>query len=67
VTVARLPSAAALLRSAEEATGLTDWGGDLFRQPFAVFAPGVCNHEYPVPSETPKFSVMRLLNSTLTW
>jgi hypothetical protein len=36
MSAGRLPSASALLRKAEEATGLTDWGGDLFRQPFAV-------------------------------
>ena len=32
----QLPSAPAMLRLAEEATGLTDWGGDLFRRPFEV-------------------------------
>ncbi len=34
--VGRLPSAPALLRKAEDATGLSDWGSDLFRRPFDV-------------------------------
>jgi hypothetical protein len=36
MTVAQVPSASAFLGSAQEATGLSDWGGDLFRQPFEV-------------------------------
>lgn len=31
-----LPSAAAMMRAAEEAVGLTDWGRDIFRRPFEV-------------------------------
>jgi hypothetical protein len=33
---AQLPSAQAMLRDAEQATGLSDWGGDLFREPFEL-------------------------------
>jgi len=36
MSAGRLPSAAALMRRAEETTGLSDWGGDLFRRPFEV-------------------------------
>jgi hypothetical protein len=36
MSAGRLPSAAALMRQAEETTGLSDWGGDLFRRPLEV-------------------------------
>jgi hypothetical protein len=32
--MAQLPSPQDMMRAAEAATGLSDWGGDLFRQPF---------------------------------
>ena len=33
---AQLPSAETMMRDAEQATGLSDWGGELFREPFEI-------------------------------
>jgi len=65
VTVAQLPSAAALLRSAEEATGLTDWGSDLFRQPFEVLI-GDLNSEAQLNAQGARRAERRLFDTLCT-
>ncbi len=65
MTVAQLPSAAALLRSAEAATGLTDWGGDLFRHPFAVLIDDL-NGEAQLHAEGSRRAERRLFDTLCT-
>lgn len=62
MTVAWLPSTAAFLRSAEEATGLSDWGGDLFRKPFDVLIDDL-NSEAQLNTQGARRAGRRLLDT----